>query len=160
MAAGTDDIGIVVDLGSSGDVLTFVWDEMGGWWTDSETPFHSGDSHALANSTVSRLMFEGGESTGTDLPATMTIPGTLPDPPVAHPSRSTEADRHVPVLPCGRGHGHDRALAGRRRPADMVHMTVLVIQRPLRRPQDAKTWRGSICADARCVASTTAGSAG
>ncbi|MCY4562850.1 MAG: hypothetical protein OXE40_00030, partial [Gammaproteobacteria bacterium] len=67
---------VMVDLGTSGDVLTLIRDEMGGWRTDPETPIHTGDTREAANGNVYRLTFEGGEWTDTYVPATMPIPGT------------------------------------------------------------------------------------
>lgn len=60
MAAGTGDVGMVVDLGNSDDGLALVRDETGGWWADPETPFHSGDSRTPAYGSVHSLTLGGG----------------------------------------------------------------------------------------------------
>ena len=71
-----NEVEVTVDLGTSGDVLTLIRDEMGGWWTDSETPFQSGETRTAGNGNVYRLTLEDGEWIDTYLPVTMPLPGT------------------------------------------------------------------------------------
>ena len=67
---------VPVDLGTSGEKLTLTRDEMGGWRTDSETPFNTGDTRTAENGNIYTLTFEGGEWTATYVPATMMVAGT------------------------------------------------------------------------------------
>ena len=71
-----NEVEVRVDLGTSGDVLTLVRDERGGWWSDPEIPFQTGDTHTAGNGNVYRLTFEDGAWSDTHVPVTMPLPGT------------------------------------------------------------------------------------
>ena len=76
LSAGHQTVCAHVELGRSGESLTLIRAEMGGWWTDPETPFNTGDSRTAENGNIYTLTFEGGEWTATYVPATMMIAGT------------------------------------------------------------------------------------
>ena len=67
---------VMVDLGTSGLTQELTRDEMGGWWTDPDTAFNSGESVTADNGRVYRLTFVDGEWGSMYVPATMTIMGT------------------------------------------------------------------------------------
>ena len=74
--AAYNEVEVMVDLGTSGDVLTLIRDEMGGWRTGPGMPIQTGDTRTAANGNTYRLTFEGGEWTDTYVPVTKEISGT------------------------------------------------------------------------------------
>ena len=71
-----NEVEVTVDLGTSGDVVTLIRDETGGWRTDPETPIRTGETRTARNGNVYKLTFEGGEWTDAYVPVTKEIPGT------------------------------------------------------------------------------------
>ena len=72
-----NEVEVTVDLGTSGDVVTLIRDEMGGW----RTGFRDADpsrrhAHRGRTATSTGLTFEGGEWIDTYIPVTKEIPGT------------------------------------------------------------------------------------
>ena len=71
-----NEVEVMVDLGTSGDVVTLIRDETGGWRIDPGMPVHTGGTRTAANGNIYRLTLEDGEWTASYVPATMPIPGT------------------------------------------------------------------------------------
>ena len=67
---------VTQDLGTSGESVTLIRDEAGGWWTDPDTPFSSGDDYVAANGNAYTLTIVDGEWSAVYNPATMEIAGT------------------------------------------------------------------------------------
>ena len=71
-----NEVEVTVALGTSGDVVKLIRNEMGEWRTDPDTPIQTGDTRTAANGNTYRLTFGGGEWTDTYVPVTKEIPGT------------------------------------------------------------------------------------